>query len=332
MTTLLDAETFELLSSMESFFIQQRLRMVEAITQGCIEQPNVYDVFDKDNKRVMIIKEESDGCSRCCCAPNHSVLVRFYLVGKDAPELKPGQKVDWSYEPSGLPFMTFEREGCDCCLGSAPCPKPCIGCFACNESCRQNGVLYSGDLTGQPGASNKDRSKLLGESVQPTGGGGFKPIMQIMERADANDPTGKTELFAAARGPCFTGGCSKLCFDALFGLAKVQPDMENDSSKLHTADFGQYATITKLRPKKMGQAVREAFTDSDLFDVKFLSKDITPQQKANVLAQLIHLDYMFFERDNDLCKPVNGGVQITFANCFVYGCVCPCYVVLKGKS
>jgi hypothetical protein len=317
---------------MDSFFIQQRVRMVEALTSGCIEQANVYDVFDSDNKRIMIIKEESDGCSRCCCAPNHSVLVRFYLVGKDAPELKPGQKVDWSYEPSSPPFMTFEREGCDCCIGDGPCPKPCIGCFAVSESCRQNGVLYSGDLTGQPGASNKDRSKLLGESVQPPGGGGFKPVMQIMERADANDPTGKTELFAASRGPCCTGGCSKLCFEALFGFAKVQPDMENDSSKLHTANFGEYATITKLKPKTMGQAVREAFTDSDLFDVKFLAKEITPQQKANVLAQLVHLDYMFFERDNDMCKPEGGGVRITFANCFVYGCICPCSVLLKSQN
>lgn len=55
MPDLLDAEVIELLSSMDSFFIQQRLRMIEAITQGCWEQPNVYDVFDKTtNKRIMV--------------------------------------------------------------------------------------------------------------------------------------------------------------------------------------------------------------------------------------------------------------------------------------
>jgi hypothetical protein len=55
MLNLLDAETIEILSSMDSFFIQQRVRMIEAITQGCVEQANVYDVFDhQTNKRVMV--------------------------------------------------------------------------------------------------------------------------------------------------------------------------------------------------------------------------------------------------------------------------------------
>ena len=54
MTATLNEEIVELLSNTDSFFFQQRLRMVEAITQGCIEQPNVYDVFDRTtNKRIM---------------------------------------------------------------------------------------------------------------------------------------------------------------------------------------------------------------------------------------------------------------------------------------
>jgi hypothetical protein len=334
MPDLLDAQTIELLSSMDSFFIQQRVRMIEAVTQGCWEQPNVYDVFDHEsNKRVMIIKEESDTCSRCCCAPAHSVFVKFYHVGKDAPELKPGQKVDWSYEPGGSPFMTFEREGCDCCF-SGSCPKPCIGCFAITEGCRETGTLHAGDLSGQPGdkKGKRERQNLLGETVQPPGAGGFKPVMQMMDRADPNDPKGATELFAATRGPCCTGGCSKLCFDAVFGVGSVSPDSENNSKKLHKANFGDFATITKLSPKKMGQGIRELFTDSDLFDVRFTNKDVSPQQKANMLAQMVHLDYMFFERDNDICTSTDdGGVFISFANCFIYGCVCPCGIKLGGQ-
>ena len=55
MPELLDAETIEILSSMDSFFIQQRVRLIEAITQGCWEQENVYDVFDHEtNKRIMV--------------------------------------------------------------------------------------------------------------------------------------------------------------------------------------------------------------------------------------------------------------------------------------
>jgi hypothetical protein len=51
-------EVIELLSSSDSFFIQQRIRMIEAVTGGCLEQPNVYDVFRKeDNKRVMVSRK-----------------------------------------------------------------------------------------------------------------------------------------------------------------------------------------------------------------------------------------------------------------------------------
>ena len=266
--------------------------------------------------------------SRCCCAPGHSVFVKFYLVGKDAPELKPGQKVDWSYEPSGDPFMTFEREGCDCC-GKGACPKPCIGCFACSEGCQEHGTVHVGNLEGMPGEKKgkRDRANLLGETKQPKGGGGFKPIMQVMERCDVNDNEGKTQMYAAVRGPCLTGGCSKLCCEAEFGFSKVAAEDYDNSSKIHKSNFGDYATITKKRPKAFGQAMREMFTDSDLFDVKFTNKDATPNEKAMILAQMVHLDYMFFERDNDMCDDEG----ITLCNCFIYGCVCPCKIH-KGSS
>jgi len=328
--SILDAETIEVLSTMDSFFIQQRIRMVEAVTGGCFEQPNVYDVFDHaTNKRMMIIKEESDTCSRCCCAPVHSVFVKFYHVGKDAPELKPGQMVDWSYEPSGEPFMTFEREGCDCCF-TGPCPKPCLCCFACGEGCSESATLTAGGLTGSPGDQKGrwDRSKLVGETIQPPGGGGFKPLMQLMERCDESDHTGKTELFAATRGPCFTGGCSKLCCSSPFGIGSVAPSAYNKSRELHKANFGDFASITKLRPSALGQAAREIFTDSDLFDVKFTTKQqVTAAEKALVLSQMIHLDYMFFERDQDMCD--SDGINI--ANCFIWGCVCPCKIPYPQK-
>jgi len=336
--TLLDPQTIEVLSRMDSFFIQQRIRMIEAVTGGCIEQANVYDVFDHEtNKRIMIIKEESDGCSRCCCSPDHSVFVKFYHVDASAPELQPGQMVDWSYDPSEsgtAPFMTFEREGCDCCCKGI-CPKPCLCCFACKESCSQVGTLHAGDLTGVPGDAQgkRDRTKLLGETIQPRGGGGFKPVMQMMDRADPTDGAiGRSELFAATRGPCFTGGCSKLCCDAEFGSAVAAPQDFGNVKKMHTLNFGDFATITKLKPKTMAQGAREMFTDSDLFDVQYKNPSITPQQKANVLAQMVLLDYMFFERDSDMCYSDSAGFHIVFCNCFIYGCVCPCDITISNSS
>ena len=225
--------------------------------------------------------------------------------------------VDWTYEPSSPPFMSMEREGCDC---GGPCPKPCLCCYACTPGCKEHASLYAGDLTGTPGEKKGKRevAKLLGESVQPTLGGGLRPVMQTMERADANDPKGETKMFAAAQGPCLFGGCIKLCFDAQFDFGPADPEVG-----LSSVTFSdEYALITKLKPKSLGQGVREMFTDSDIFEVKFLKKDITPQQKANVLAQLIHLDYMFFERDNDMCDDQG----LTICNCFCWGCVCPCRI------
>lgn len=333
--TLLNQETVDILDRMDSFFIQQRIRMLEAATCGCFEQPNVYDVFDHEtNQRVMIIKEESDGCSRCCCSPDHSVFVKFYHVESNAPELQPGQTVDWSYEPKNEPFMTFEREGCDCCFKKI-CPKPCLCCFACGEGCQQVGTLHAGDLTGRPGElkGKRERVTLLGESIQPRGGGGFKPIMQMMERADPSDGVnGKTEMFAATRGPCLTGGCSKLCCNSEFGQSVTSPEDFGNVKKLHTMNFGDFATITKLKPKTLAQGAREMFTDADLFDVRFKNTSVTPQQKANMLAQMVHLDYMFFERDGDMCYTDAGGnFHIVFFNCFIYGCVCPCQIVLSNN-
>jgi hypothetical protein len=45
---------------MDSFFIQQRIRMVEAVSGGCIEQQNVYDVFDHETKKRIMVSEVID--------------------------------------------------------------------------------------------------------------------------------------------------------------------------------------------------------------------------------------------------------------------------------
>jgi len=280
-----------------------------------------------------IIKEESDDISRCCCKPHHSLYAKFFLVGSDAPELKPGQTVDWSYQPAGSPFMTFEREGCDCCFKGL-CAKPCLGCCAFSDGCREIGTLHAGELTGRPGElhGQRERASLIGESIQPVGGGGFKPLMQMMDRADPNDASGKTELFAATRGPCLIGGCAALCCDFPFGAAVADNNMFGDSSALHRQNFGDFATITKIKPESFSQGMREVFTDSDIYDIKFINKTVTPQHKANVLAHMVHLDYMFFENDLDMCGSDNTGFYINICSWFCYGCVCPCRIYSSSSN
>jgi hypothetical protein len=225
--------------------------------------------------------------------------------------------------------MTLEREGCDCCC-TGSCPKPCLCCFACTPGCSETSVLHAGDMEGNPGEAkgSRDLVNMLGQTVQPKGGGGFKPVMQIMDRGSTG---GEAEMFAATRGPCLFGGCSEFCVDSRFGISKARPDM--NVPQLHGLPFGDFASITKTKPNSFTGALREAFTDSDIYEVSFTSKDITPQQKANILGSMVHLDYMFFERDNDMIYCTGGDtLHIVFFNCYVYGCICPCECVLSGNS
>lgn len=141
-------------------------------------------------------------------------------------------------------------------------------------------------------------------------------------------------MFAAARGPCFFGGCTELCCDSKFGISVAGKDAT--VSELHQLPFGDFASITKKKPDSFSSAMRELFTDSDAYEVVFHSKDITPQQKANVLLSMVQLDYMFFERDNDMVKFDYGSdgpeITVTLCNCFVCGCICPCEVTFKKSG
>jgi len=312
--SLLDTKTIDLLQNTNSFIIQQQIRWAEAITQGCIEEKNRYHVYDKEtNSKIMVIKEESPNWSRCCCKPTHSLFAEFYHVeGED--------------DIADSPFMTMEREGCDCCCDE--CPKPLLCCFSCTEGCSEQSNLYAGPITGKPGEmKGAKRKNQLGETVQPIGGGGFKPVLQVMDRGTDK---AQSETFAAVRGPCFFGGCSELCCNTSFGMSVAKDG--TSVSEIHALNFGDFATIKKLKPKSFQQGLREIFTDADIYEVSFKSDTVTPQQKANVLASMIHLDYMFFERDNDMVYCRDNALHINLCNCFIYGCVCPCEIVIQNKN
>lgn len=309
--SILDQKTIDLLNSTDSFFVQQQIRWGEAVTLGCIEQQNRYHIYDKNtNTKIIVVKEDSADCTRCCCSPNHSLFAEFYHVEGD--------------EPVDQPFMTMERDGCG--LGD-DCAKPCIGCFACNKSCTQEAKLYAGPVSGTPGAIREERKNLLGGSVQPITGGGFKPVMQVMDRAQEDS---ESKTFAAVRGPTCFGGCSEICCDTKFAMSAAKDGVT--VREIHQLQFGDFATIKKLKPSGFGQAMREVFTDSDLFEVTFLTKAITAQQKANVLSTMIHLDYMFFELDSDMCGYESNYFYITLTNIFCYGCVCPCKLMMQHTN
>ena len=167
--TPLNPEMVAILQAGNTFYIQQKVQWIEALTQGCCEQANIYTVTDKEsNRNVLLIQEQSQALNRCFCAPGHSFFAKFYLLGEDGKTKKSEQAI-----------MTLEREGCDC---FSPCPKPCLCCFACKESCADESKLYNGDLQGDPGVMKGERetSMLLGGMTQPLGGGGFKVRMHYL--------------------------------------------------------------------------------------------------------------------------------------------------------
>ena len=58
---------------------------------------------------------------------------------------------------------------------------------------------------------------------------------------------------------------------------------------------------------------------------------MTPQQRATLIGTLLLMDYMFFERDIDMCGiDGNGKCYINLCNCYCCGQVCPCQLKQGG--
>eukprot|EP00958_Prasinococcus_capsulatus_P009338 scaffold910_cov396-Prasinococcus_capsulatus_cf.AAC.59 len=111
------------------------------------------------------------------------------------------------------------------------------------------------------------------------------PAKQEMEADNPQEPP-----LALIKGPTCFGGCTELCCSKPFEVARVVPGTE--PSQYKKLNFGDLATITKLKPSRddhaaavilsFGFALRELLTDSDVYEVTFADKSITPQQKATV--------------------------------------------------
>ena len=299
---MLDAQTAGILSAVNKFKVKQRLAIWEAITQGACEQQNVYDIYDDTTGAPLFTAiEESDGCTRCCCAPHHSFLLKFKPA---APGVNRNQV-------AGTPtLMTMEREGC--------CSKWGLGCFACDDSCKDGFVLHAGDVTGEPGKTLMNSGRVIGYATQPKCGGYMTPTINVMERMD--ETGGKWGALAKIEGPTFFGGCSELCCESEWPVSKMTAEGFDEKIKI-----GDFAVITKHKPNSCGAALQEAFTDSDTYTIEFREDvALAPQQKALMMASLVQIDFMFFEKDNGMCKFEGGKIKITLFECYCCGCTCPC--------
>jgi len=313
---LIDGQTAGILQAINSFTIKQRVRWGEAITQGCIEQSNVYDIYDATNgNHVFVAVERSEDCARCCCAPTHSLFVEI----KTTAGMQGVEGMDRGQLMGFQTAMTMEREGCF--------NKPFLGCCICSDMCKNDMYLHAGALdpsieVGQAGATH---DKCIGHTTQPKCGGFFTPTINIMDRAAGQ---GEFSALAKVEGPCFFGGCSELCCDSQWNVSRMTPETWDEKINL-----GDMAIITKKKPDGMASALREMATDSDTFTMEFKPEaQLTPQQKATMIASLLLVDYMFFEQDNGMLSCNSGTVKITLCETYCCGSLCPWNITLGGQG
>ena len=297
------------LTDINNFTIKQDASLLEMVTQnlgcGCCEVENTYQIFGTDaagqTKKLFVAKEESDVCGRCCCAPNHALLMHFF----DPPAN--GGKITEEMAKGGA-VWTMERPGC--CSRWLNCCCPLTTC------CQQEMWLHEGHQVGKPGELEK--TNILGRAVQPTPFGGCcTPTLHIMERG-SETPNYKLE------GPTCFGGCSEMCCETHWPISKFDSDKK----------AGDVAMITKETPKGLKDAAKELFGDADTYSMTMKDENMTAESKATFLASLMLMDYWFFERDSDMIACKNGCTRLEITCCLWYCCgvLYPCKCAIEKKQ
>jgi hypothetical protein len=140
------------------------------------------------------------------------------------------------------------------------------------------------------------------------------PTINIMDRVDEN----KWGALAKIEGPAMFGGCSELCCSSPFTVSQMK------ASQLGTAlKSSDMAHILKQKPRDLNSALTELVSDSDVYTMQFNPHArLAPQQKATMLASLILVDYMFFERDDPACS-LSGGIGCHLCSLYCCGCIFP---------
>ena len=342
----------------------QRVGFWEAISQGMCEQQNVYDIFDDaTGQPLFTAMEQSDCFPRYCCAPNHSYFVKFKPAGPGQPR---------SFLESLPTVMTMEREGClsKCGLGCCACSDQCkdgyflhagevqgdpgsvqmasnrVMGFATQptfggyftptinvmERLTENGSSWgSMAKVGRPASCHRGRphfaiAPALSEQSPPNH---LSPALLAPLACLARTPRPSyRQPPLQVEGPCIFGGCTELCMESEWKVSKLEA--EAFDTKLMVGDF---AIITKKKPRDCETLMVEALTDSDSYSIEFNpGVQLAPQQKALMLASLMQIDYMFFEQDNGICKREGGKTKCTLFQCYCLGCTIPCNCTAGGKN
>jgi len=93
---LIDAQTAAILGSVQKYTVQQH----DKISVNCVEQPNTYTIYNLETQQALIrVEEQSECCTRCFCAPDHSVVLQFNALDPAGNAMFPGGR--GAHRPTG---------------------------------------------------------------------------------------------------------------------------------------------------------------------------------------------------------------------------------------
>lgn len=184
---------FAFVQNKRQFMIRQKFEMMEAAAQAlgfdCIEQKNKYDIYDaKTGESLMLVKEDSETCMRCCCHPNHQAKLFVFDTRHHSYSAANKPKTSMSPPHASL-AMTVN--------------KPCkLNCCTCANLCMHEQQATLAGAAGTPiGSANKEFPC----------GGGCTPVIEVKDKND--------QVYAKVVGPFFiVGGLIELISSVKFKI------------------------------------------------------------------------------------------------------------------
>jgi hypothetical protein len=154
-------------------------------------------------------------------------------------------------------------------------------------------------------------------------------IVRVNHGAQRNAETHETRVAGlllndgVVEGPTCFGGCMDLCVNTNFFVSKQK------------GKAGDIAIIQKKArdPGFMGFCIALC-TVVDTYNLDFTDPNMTPQQKAQVIGDAVHLDYLFFDQEQPLCRynESNDTIEILLCLCYCFGCLCPIKLCIPTKQ
>jgi hypothetical protein len=282
---------------------------------------------------MFFVEEQMGGCCsqdclcRCCCSPGHPVVAKFYVATDphDPGSLRCcgctcGHRKDTTEPDKNFgAFMTAERLGC--CQRFA-------NCWVCCECCQDEMRLHKGDVglsttTGEGDMAGEiPTTALISRGLVPIGGGGCTPTVELWKRTAPGEVTSDPEndpneaKMGVTEGPMCFGGCKDFLCDTEFWISTE-------------AGKHDVATITKKKPETCSDWCVSCCTPADTYFLQLTESGAAwaPEDKAMMLAQMVHLDYMFFENDRfPVTCEMQGDTFWMYILCclsYCYGCLIP---------